>query len=169
NPNYAKEPSRLIGPRSHELDIQKNFKRFEGKIVVQAFADAELLDEMIVITKPGRARLVTASRPTEAGREVPDGMVRIPAGIFSFKTTHGDDFIPYPEQVIMEYTVNSFLMDRHQVTNIQFKAFLDATKYTPSDAANFLKHWKNGSIAKGEEQHPVVFVSYEDAAAYANW
>jgi len=62
-----------------------------------------------------------------------------------------------------------FWMDKHPVTNAQFKTFLDATKYRPADAANFLKHWVGNKPPKGQENHPVVYVSYEDAQAYARW
>jgi formylglycine-generating enzyme required for sulfatase activity len=60
-------------------------------------------------------------------------------------------------------------MDKHPVTNLQFKKFLDATRYKPTDTVNFLKHWIRGQIKKGEENFPVIYVSYEDAQAYAKW
>lgn len=60
-------------------------------------------------------------------------------------------------------------MDRTPVTNRMFREFLQATGYRPDDTTNFLKHWKNGNIVPGEENHPVVYVSYEDALAYARW
>jgi iron(II)-dependent oxidoreductase len=42
-------------------------------------------------------------------------------------------------------------MDKNLISNADFKKFLTATKYKPKDAANFLKHWKNVQIPKGEE------------------
>ncbi len=60
-------------------------------------------------------------------------------------------------------------MDKFPVTNIQFKKFIEATHYKPIDDVNFLKHWINNSIPKGEENFPVVYVSYEDAKTYAQW
>jgi formylglycine-generating enzyme required for sulfatase activity len=47
--------------------------------------------------------------------------------------------------------------------------FLQATKYVPEDPVNFLKHWNDGNIPEGLEEHPVVYVSLEDARAYADW
>jgi len=41
--------------------------------------------------------------------------------------------------------------------------------YKPADTVHFLKHWLNGSITAGEEDFPVVNLSYEDAQAYAKW
>jgi formylglycine-generating enzyme required for sulfatase activity len=62
-----------------------------------------------------------------------------------------------------------FFMDIYPVTNREFKRFLDATKYRPADAVNFLRHWSNGKIPAGLESHPVVWVSLDDARVYARW
>jgi formylglycine-generating enzyme required for sulfatase activity len=34
---------------------------------------------------------------------------------------------------------------------------------------NFLKHWRDRKIPAGLEEHPVVYVSLDDARAYAAW
>jgi formylglycine-generating enzyme required for sulfatase activity len=60
-------------------------------------------------------------------------------------------------------------MDKYPVTNLQFKTFLDASGYQPKDTTNFLKYWKNKTIVKGEEYFPVIYVTLEDAKAYAAW
>lgn len=97
-------------------------------------------------------------------------MVAIPEGKFKIHFTQGDEFIPYPKEGEGEtIAISSFFMDRYPVTNYDFKKFLDATEYKPSDTTNFLKHWKNEMIPKGQENFPVIYVSYEDAQAYAAW
>jgi formylglycine-generating enzyme required for sulfatase activity len=65
--------------------------------------------------------------------------------------------------------INRFAIDETPVTNSQFKIFLDASGYEPRFPENFLKHWKNGKIPAGKEEHPVVYVSLEDARAYSKW
>jgi formylglycine-generating enzyme required for sulfatase activity len=60
-------------------------------------------------------------------------------------------------------------MDKFPVTNRQFSIFLKATGYQPSDTSRFLIQWHKGSITPGEEDFPVVNVSWEDAKAYAVW
>jgi len=60
-------------------------------------------------------------------------------------------------------------MDKYPVTNIQFKKFIDDTKYNPADTVNFLKHWIKKQPKLGEENFPVINISYEDALAYAKW
>jgi formylglycine-generating enzyme required for sulfatase activity len=96
--------------------------------------------------------------------------VKIPSGKFRFHTTNGDEFIPYPKyNEGKTFEMGHYLMDRFPVTNGQFKEFLDASGYQPADSVNFLKNWLKGSFPAGEEHFPVVYVSLEDARAYAKW
>ena len=167
-PDYEKKPLTLK-PGNHQVSLLKNFGRYEGKFVIQLFQNDILLDENIVEIKAGTPRLATSSTQT-ASKGKSKGMVKIPAGSFTFKTTHGDDFIRYPNYNNgKKYEMKSFMMDKFPVTNAQFKEFLDATKYQPADTANFLKHWVGGKIPAGAESHPVTYTSYEDAQAYARW
>lgn len=167
-PNYEKKPLELkLG--NHQVALLDNFGRFEGKFIIQLFENDILLDQNIHVIKAGTARLASISgrTPSEGNS---NGMVKIPAGKFIFKTTHGDDFISYPNYNEGKvYELNAFLMDKYPVTNKEFKAFLDQTRYQPSDITNFLKHWENGNIPAGTENHPVIYVSYEDTKAYAKW
>ena len=48
-----------------------------------------------------------------------------------------------------EMQIKPFFIDKFPVTNAQFKQFLDATHYAPSDALNFLRDWKNGTYPAG--------------------
>lgn len=69
-----------------------------------------------------------------------------------------------------ELYVPAFYIDKAEVTNKQFKQFLDATGYQPKWQKNFLKHWNNkGTYPKGKGNHPVVWVSLDDAKVYARW
>jgi len=66
-----------------------------------------------------------------------------------------------------------FSLARYPVTNAQFKRFLDETGYHPPPEHPapqvFLSHWANGAPPKGEQHHPVVWVSFLDALAYCKW
>jgi serine/threonine-protein kinase len=70
-----------------------------------------------------------------------------------------------------EVRLDAFHIDRRPVTNRQFKRFVDVTGYFPEDegARRFLQHFRRGEIPAGLEDHPVVNVSWTDAAAYAAW
>ncbi len=169
DPSYAKEAIKL--PIANQvLLLNEKFGRYEGKFVVQLFDQDRLLDEEIFIIKPGTARLISQSYKSAKADKVSTDMIRIPSGKFMFKVTDGDAFIPYPSEGINQsYDMPSFYIDKFPVTNIEFKKFIESTSYKPTDPDNFLKHWTNGVIAKGEEHFPVVYISYEDAKAYATW
>jgi formylglycine-generating enzyme required for sulfatase activity len=66
-------------------------------------------------------------------------------------------------------TLPSYAMDMTLVTNSQYARFLLDSRYLPQNPENFLKHWSQGKPPMGKEDHPVVFVSLEDARAYASW
>ena len=172
NPSYEKQP--VIIPASDKnqfsFSLLKTMGRYEGKIVVQAFQHDELIDEQILILKPGTARLVSESTRTLVVSKLPAGMVMIPTGKFKVHYTQGDEFIPYPKDHLNEVvSMPAFAMDRSPVTNADYKRFLSASGYQPADTANFLKHWINKQIPQGEVNFPVVYVSHEDANAYATW
>jgi hypothetical protein len=123
----------------------------------------------------------------DAMGSLPRGMVRIPAsvneailqGIGKYAGTH----------------VPAFLADKYEVTNRQYKAFVDAGGYSNSTywqfpfmengkvilpevaRARFTDRtgrpgpatWEAGTFQDGLADHPVVGVSWYEAAAYAAW
>jgi predicted Ser/Thr protein kinase len=110
---------------------------------------------------------------------VPPGMVRVPAGA--------------PDVLGTELALDDFWMDRYEVTNREFKAFVDRGGYrTPAfwkqpfvDGARTLSSeaamarfrdttgrpgpatWELGSFPEGQDDLPVTGVSWYEAAAYA--
>jgi formylglycine-generating enzyme required for sulfatase activity len=57
----------------------------------------------------------------------------------------------------------AFMIDLHSVTNESYAAYVDAT------GAAAPSHWWAGKVPKGRERHPVVMLTWEEAAAYAKW
>ncbi len=129
-----------------------------------------------------RQEIVPIAR-TAAAAEPPPGMVRIPGTDYEFVvqgieiegyTWEGLD-VQYPWEPSarrshrQRMTLETFCIDRHSVTNAQFRAFLEASGYKPADAQNFLRHWQDGAPPPGSENTPVTWVSIEDARAYAQW
>ena len=121
--------------------------------------------------------------PTKPTAKAPVGMVTIPAGEFDFKvmglevegfTWGGLDF-QYPGESTprrghqQRMKLPGFHLDRHPVTNAEFKRFIAATNYHPPDNHHFLHDWSNGAPQPGWENKPVTWVSLEDARAYATW
>ena len=169
DPVYDKEPL-VIRSRSAALHLFEKFGRVEGKYVIQLFEGEELLDEYIHFIQPGMPMLVSEIHNTPIASTTPAKMARIPAGSFTMDVVNGDEFISYPKQDFPRIiSLKSFYIDKYPVTNVEFKKFLDESKYRPADSVNFLKHWINYRPKQEEENFPVVNISYEDAKAYATW
>jgi formylglycine-generating enzyme required for sulfatase activity len=154
----------------NNIKLYDDFGRYEGKFVVQLFKEDELIDETSFEIPFATPRRISSVVRTAIPVKIPKNMVNIPAGVFFQQSTFGDNFIPNP--VVDEkqkVSMHSFYMDKFPVTNAQFEVFLKATNFKPGDTANFLKHWTNGAIPAGQENFPVIWISYEDAKAYATW
>ncbi|MDF2577608.1 MAG: hypothetical protein K0S74_1092 [Chlamydiales bacterium] len=59
--------------------------------------------------------------------------------------------------------ISAFYVDKYNVTNADYYKFVEATGHRAP------AHWIGGEIPPGLDNHPVVNVSYLDAAAYAKW
>jgi len=119
------------------------------------------------------------------GGAVPDEMTLVPGDAFPMGYDRGHE----DEKPVHRVEVSSFLMDRHEVTNGEFAAFVEATGHVTQAQRDghawcFLKgerefravegaDWRHpqgpGSSIEEIPDHPVVNVSWEDAAAYARW
>ena len=115
-----------------------------------------------------------------------DGMVLIPASDFQMGSEDIDAF--NDEKPVHTVYVDAFYMDKYPVTNAQYKEFLVANpqwgkppkwyeqtkrgitcmprKYHDGD---YLKNWTRNNFPSGEDDHPVTWVSWYAAMAYAQW
>ena len=169
NPAYGKVPASFT-VETRTVNLTGLFPEWEGKYVVQLFEDERLLDERIVVIPPGTPRRISAPVRTARALRPGSGMKRVPGGTFSYSVHPPDSFIPYPDHAApREIEISPFDMDEYPVTNRQFSAFLTATGYQPSDTANFLAHWQDGVYHPDQADFPVVYISLEDAQAYAAW
>lgn len=142
----------------------------------------------LITTDPRTALCLSPSAPAPH-----DGMVWIPPGAYA----QGDTV--YPEEgPVAPVRVKGFWMDRHEVTNAQFAAFVAATGYVTQaerqrEAAVFVMpktidgtedisqwwrlvggaNWRHpagpDSTILGKENYPVIEVTEADALAYAHW
>ncbi len=96
-----------------------------------------------------------------------DDMAVIPAGEF----TMGDPTLPFagPERRVF---LEGFRIDRYEVTNAQYKKFIDAAQHPQPQLADEWAgpwSWRENQYPKGRANYPVVLVSVEDALAYCSW
>ncbi len=102
----------------------------------------------------------------------PEGMVLIPAGEFEMGSTDGI----FTEKPVHTVYVDAFYIDTYEVTNAQYKQFVDANpewqKGRIPDAyhhQNYLIGWNGNNYPRGKANYPVVGVSWYAAMAYAKW
>ena len=121
----------------------------------------------------------------------PGATVSIPAG----RVNRGANRFEPEEEVGGVGEVGAFDIDINEVTNAQYAAFIDATRYVTvaertgpdgelmgaavfdrgearwriDPAANWRRPDGAGSSIEGRDRYPVVAVAYEDAEAYARW
>ena len=63
----------------------------------------------------------------------------------------------------------AYAIDVTEVTNREFALFLEESGYRPRHPENFLKHWAGTVPPESQKETPVVYISLEDARAYAAW
>jgi len=166
---YMQRPFTVTG-RNTCVRLRKIFGRYEGKLIIQLFSNGELADERIIFRKPGRPVLISqAARAPASGK--PAGNIRkIPAGEFTFYSSNDAPFIPCPDNADSAViSISEFYIDTFPVTNREFHNFIIHSGYVPADTVNYLKHWKNRIYRQADADKPVVYVSLQDARAYAKW
>ena len=106
----------------------------------------------------------------------PAGMVYIPAG--EFEMGSNDEEADNDEQPVRTVYVDAFYMDETEVTNTQFQEFLLENPQWQKGRVNakfaggpgpYLGLWNGNNYPNGKGNHPVVYVSWYAAMAYAEW
>ncbi len=133
---------------------------------------------VFICTRIAFALLLALPASAIGAEKVPDGMVFIPGGEFLMGSTaeevakmrkkYGNrqlyaDYHFSDETPKKKIYLPPFYIDRHEVTNSEYAKFLKATGYPAPP------HWQGGSYPGGRGDHPVLYVSEQDAMAYARW
>jgi len=117
------------------------------------------------------AVLVASGAPAPGGASRPDpvppvqDMVFVPAGDFLMGSTVEDiyrvaDVDEFPQRKVW---VDDFYIDVHEVTNAQYKVYVDSMK-VPAPPK-----WVNGNYGIGEDGLPVISITREEAEGYAKF
>ncbi len=108
---------------------------------------------------------------------IPPDMAFFRAGrFFSMGSDNWDKDAETDEKPQHNVHLDAFYMDKYETTNAQYKEFIDANpqwqknripkKYHDGD---YLKHWNGNDYPPDKGNHPVVYVSWYAAMAYAEW
>ncbi|MBK9214083.1 MAG: SUMF1/EgtB/PvdO family nonheme iron enzyme [Chloracidobacterium sp.] len=87
-------------------------------------------------------------------------LASIPGGTFKMGRDDGRE----NERPANSVNVQAFRMDKTEVTNGEYFAFVNETGYRPVPA-----HWVNDRPVSGTEKMPVRFVNVDDINAFARW
>ena len=106
-------------------------------------------------------------------------MILVPAGEFTMGTSDeeeqlvilqlgGGELGDHPrwfssEKPQQEVHVDSFYIDKFEVTNADYQKFINATGHAAP------RHWENRKHPEGEDNLPVVYVNWKAASAYCQW
>ena len=103
-----------------------------------------------------------------------DDMVLIPAGEFQMGDSIGDG--SDDEKPVHRVYVDAFYMDKYEVTNAEYKKFVDANPQWQKGRIErrfhngyYLRLWNGNNYPVGKGDHPVFRVSWYAAMAYARW
>jgi formylglycine-generating enzyme required for sulfatase activity len=73
------------------------------------------------------------------------------------------------EQYLHTVYLEGFYIDQYEVTNRQYQAFVDASGYvTDAEHKSEANTWRT-VYQEGMDDHPVVWMSWNDARAYCDW
>jgi len=126
------------------LGVQGDFR--QGKVIIEKI-------ETTIGTTEAKTLGAKDSKMCKDGAP----MVLIPAGEFTMGTHYGNR----DEKPVHKVYLDAFYMDKYEVTNEQYKKFIDSTKHrTPY-------YWKD--LRYNEAHQPVVGVSWYDAVSYCEW
>jgi serine/threonine protein kinase/formylglycine-generating enzyme required for sulfatase activity/ribosomal protein L37AE/L43A len=110
-----------------------------------------------------------------------ENMTYVLSGVYPVGSEELDD--NNPKRMVK---VSLFFIDKYEVTNAQFREFVDAGGYESSEwwdpegfklVKQFVDRsgksgpatWEKGTFPLGKAEHPVVGISWYEAAAYARW
>jgi iron(II)-dependent oxidoreductase len=141
---------------------------------------AALLVRPLVAGNLGRDELRLAQNRLELE------MAMLPQGIVSLGSRSGDELSSGAAAEAALREVTGFLLDRACVTNRHYQAFVDDGGYESMQlwdkaiwpaVLQFVdrtgkpgpRFWSDGKYLPGKAEHPVVGVSWYEAAAYARW
>ena len=150
-----------IFPKAVSGDVGEGVSPGRGKRIVW-----DVLEDMEELSGDRFVFAVTASW---SGEKVVKGMefVFVPGGEFRMGDLWGDG--EDDERPVHTVRVGDFFIGKYEVTVDQFRRFVEATGYrTTCEREGWKNTWRAPGFPQGGD-HPVVLVSWYDAAEFCRW
>jgi iron(II)-dependent oxidoreductase len=129
---------------------------------------------------------LTAEQFQRARDALENQMALVPSGEVSLASSASDEASDDDEEVCDVRRVEAMFLDRYPITNRQYLEFVEAGGYeqmsiwdpqiwtavfdfVDATGAPGPRFWRQGRYPRGEDELPVVGVSWYEAAAYARW
>lgn len=148
-------------------------------------------DRYALLLRPETSQHLTPGQVEKAVRQLDEAMSIVPDGsvwIGQLAEQASQEFDSISPKLLEHGLLNvaAAYLDRYPVTNRQFQQFVDSggydqLEYWPEEALPALlgfvdqtgfpgpRFWEDSCFSHGEENHPVVGVSWYEASAYAHW
>ncbi len=139
-----------------------------GCVLAESVSEDRFASDLIPIGIFNEVELGAVAEELGAGCRISGSMLSyIPKGFFGMGDNKNDDEMP-PHSVYL----NPFYIDKYEVTNKEYKSFVDATGHEApyldaEEAAAY--NWKDGTYPEKKDNHPVVLVTAQDAKQYCEF
>ncbi len=163
----SKKNQRTLTNENNKLKSQLSEKNAEIKRLTSTFRSIRNSDNQSVLqdTRISSPRINNNLR-----------MVLIPAGEFRMGSSATDQNAFRDERPEHSVYLDAFYIDIYEVTNSEYKKFIDSHQNWRKDLilrkyhdGKYLHHWNGNNYPIGKGNHPIVYVSWYAAMAYANW
>jgi len=145
-------------------DYWKSFSAKPAKTPPQIISTKTKIPSNLLLVKGGDFDLVTKHFKREGGC--------FPDADGKNNNDYKVETNAFGKELIVHHTLiktEGFKIMPQIVSNGEFEVFVKATGYKPIDNVNFLKHWKGKVCPDSIKNKAVVYVSLDDARAYAKW
>ncbi|MCX7704029.1 MAG: SUMF1/EgtB/PvdO family nonheme iron enzyme, partial [Planctomycetota bacterium] len=167
NEEFRKEAERILSElRELEKEIIEEEVFFEDMKRVHDLMEKKDFDKALEI-----CRKYTDSNRQERKEQVQEKFLKIKKERFLDKNlvyvaggefTIGSDNLQ-DSNPLRKCKMDPFYIGIYEVTNAEYERFIRESGHKPP------AHWRNNKPKKGEENHPVTWVSVKDALAYCAW
>ncbi|HEY2413222.1 MAG TPA: SUMF1/EgtB/PvdO family nonheme iron enzyme [Pirellulaceae bacterium] len=181
----------LVGARTKPRQAPDQSSIAAAQLATSQPPDGSIVDQLIdqgrtaLLLRPKIAATLPVADREAAQTALDDSMAMVPSGLVAMhpRLSDGANEIVTTENMI---PVEGLFLDRYAVTNREFRAFVESGGYEQMSlwdeaiwpaVLGFVdttgqpgpRFWTNGTFLTGEEEHPVVGVSWYEAGAFARW